>query len=297
MVTSKEAIEQKLVQAILEKELKGKDIALMLFDVDGVLTNERAMPNAKLLDTLADYLNFGQRIGLVTGRSIPWLERNILNYLDVRVYQKKKKNLVAVGEHGAAHLFYNPQGERVVGIESMFSIPKEIVKDAKNLAESEEFGELVFFDHEKETMISLEARHDNVIDQEKVKEALANISQILKSKITYSGENKYKIEASTYTVDIMDASLGKDLATKQAISWFLSLDKLAPQDGLVLAFGDNQRDADIGRQAHQMGYEVYCINVGEPFKMEEKKGLRFFQIPRLYSLGTQQVLSLIDLAN
>ncbi|MBI4157240.1 hypothetical protein HY502_00100 [Candidatus Woesebacteria bacterium] len=291
MLSSKEVMEWELTRTILRKELTGRQIALMLFDVDGVLTNERAVPNTRLLDTLADQLNHSQKMALVTGRSIAWLERNILNYLDLRVYKKSKKNLVAVGEHGAAHLFYNPQGEKVVGIESMFSIPKEIVKDAKNLAESEEFGEFVFFDHEKETMVSLEARHDNVIDQEKVKEALANISQILKSKITGGGENKYKIEASTYAVDIMDASLGKDLATKQAISWFLSLDKLAPQDGLVLAFGDNQRDVEIGRQARKMGYQVYYFNVGEPFKMKERESWRFFQLPRQYSQGTQQVLS------
>lgn len=291
MITSKEAIGEKLVQTILKKELEGKDIAFMLFDVDGVLTNERAVPNTRLLDTLADYLNSDQRIGFVTGRSIPWMERNILNYLDLRIYRKKKENLVVVGEHGSAHLFYNPQGERVVGIESMFSVPGKIAQEAQTLAKSEEFADFVFFDYEKETMVSIEARHEREIDLAKGKEALDAIAQKLEPLVDNRSERKYKVELSTYAVDILDASCGKHLATKQAISWLSALDKLSPADGLVLAFGDNQRDVEIGRQAREMGYQVFYFNVGEPFAAEEQGRFRFFQIPRGYSRGTYEILS------
>ena len=74
-----------------------------IFDVDGVLTNlvDREVVDESLINEIIKLLENKIPVGLITGRSIPWVRKNVLDILIEKIKHKMDlKRLMVIGEKG-----------------------------------------------------------------------------------------------------------------------------------------------------------------------------------------------------
>ena len=90
----------------LKKEKKPK--LMFVFDIDGVITNpDTKEPNKKIIERIGADLNQELPVALITGRSINWIENNIMPILKTTIENNQKLDLLFTsGEKGSVSVEY-----------------------------------------------------------------------------------------------------------------------------------------------------------------------------------------------
>lgn len=237
-----------------------KDNTLFLSDVDGVLTNRRAEPSGEAIRLLAEC---GRRhlVHLVTGRGAGWLTREILHALSGHFGHSESVWLEAWGPHCAEYggiLVHFDGAVWKKGLNGNFTaVPAAVREDIRRRAQDIPG---VFFDEDKQVMVSLEARHALAEKEpELVRQGLEKARALLEEY----GKDGCEVRNTTYATDLvvcgkdgrwMDKEYGADFILEHAgfIPDYVHVLGDAPSD---LGLADAVAKRDIPYTFHFVGEE------------------------------------------
>ena len=283
-----------------------KDIVeLAIFDIDGPVTHpeSRKIEQPEILDLMIDFLTERGYIAYNTGRACviafqrvisPLLSRALARCIDPGAISGR---ISVFAEKGGVTSFWDHEhGEWSHRINPMAEVPAELRGEVISLLRSEsEFQEYIFFDKDKETMISVEMRHETpgpapVPVTVNVFKPVANRFAAEVRRIARNhGYDDIEVDCTTIAVDIQRHGVGKDLGTRLAFSWLHELDKRAER---VHCFGDSKSDVAMAVEAQSImrrwfadaSERVVYVNVGDELRIDGEFDVRSF--PGRYGEGT-----------
>lgn len=260
-----------------------------LFDVDGVLTHpeQKTVTQSAIYDELLARLQLHQPVGLNTGRSSVFIEQ-VLMPLETRVRERGLlQYLVAIGEKGAIQLDYDKHGNRLSTIEPHLTAPPELQEDVRQLIQHKpRYGDVMFFDETKQTMISLELRVDKTVadfraPQEELVQELHGLLQ------RHGLEDEFCVDATRIATDIQHRSTGKAYGTAKFLQ-ALATRRINPVR--YVCFGDSASDYDMLAELQRRYQLVTLVFVGEPSYLSGKDTHHVNFTHQLFDKGTLEYL-------
>jgi hypothetical protein len=163
------------------------------------------------------------------------------------------------------------------------------------LGSDPEFQNYIFFDSDKETMVSVEMTHQTSeltpvpvtpsIFKPVAERFAAEVWQLARER----GYDDLEVDRSTIAVDIQCRGVGKDLGTRLAFGWLHDLGERVKR---VHCFGDSASDVAMAVEAYSMmsrwfadaGERVVYVHVGEFLPIEGD--FQVWSFPGRYGQGT-----------
>ncbi len=222
-----------------------------IFDLDGVVTHveEKTITNPHLVSILASILAKGELITINTGRSLPFIQREVLQYLPEPLLH----NVFAVGEKGNAWI----EDEKDY-YDMSDAIPKELAETVYVYREKEH--PLASFDRAKRTMVSVESKKGISLDafapeKEKIRE---KFTQLLEE---FHLTQDFVLDTSISAIDIQHKTAGKEKGMERIFTW-LAKRNVDPEE--FIAFGDSVADIGTGEALQKANKNFTFIFVGNP---------------------------------
>lgn len=267
-----------------KKEKKPK--LMFVFDIDGVITNpDTKEPNKKIIERIGADLNQELPVALITGRSINWIENNIMPILKTTIENNQKLDLLFTsGEKGSVSVEY-VNGEPVKKIDENIMMPVQLMSEVKKIIQP--YTDFIFYDETKETMISIEIKggeDDKKI--EKQKEVLFLIGIQLKKIIeNFDFKDLLKIDLTEIAVDLQFKSQSKKISTRHILDW-LKGKNINPFSYIVI--GDSPSDAEAAEEFFTQGCDITFGYVGK--KNIQKQPFKTKIASEYFDQGTLEIL-------
>ncbi|TWX38517.1 hypothetical protein ES689_07740 [Frigoribacterium sp. ACAM 257] len=247
----------------------------LLLDVDGPIASpvSRSIALPQITRDLVALAAAGIPVVFNTGRSDAFIRDEVVGPMisaglpaGARVHGicEKGASWFSIGpEHG-------PDGMSEVQVDSDLAMPADFAAEMDELVTAE-FADLVFFDHTKRAMVSIEqlttvesavylARQRDF--DEKAMEALvrrgAGVRRLDDERRDARGEVQWRVDPTIISTDIESVRLGKDLGAERA------LELLAEDGELPLAWrtvGDSRSDYAMADWLHANGHDVAHVDV------------------------------------
>lgn len=280
-------------------------VELAIFDIDGPVTQpeSRRIEQYEILDLMLDFILERGYVSYNTGRAsvvahnrviAPLLSRSIARGVNP---QDVSGRISIVAEKGGVTSFWDGErGQWNHRIDPEMQVPADLRDAVLDLLRSDpEFQEYIFYDNDKETMVSVEMRHETsarapvpvTVDVFRpIAERFATeVRQLAKGR----GYLNLEVDCTTIAVDIQSHDVGKDLGARLAFGW---LDELGKRVKHVHCFGDSKSDVAMAVEAHSImsrrfedaGERVMYVHVGDPLAIDGGFQIRIF--PRMYARGT-----------
>jgi hypothetical protein len=260
--------------------LRGLDPATlrMLVDVDGVLTDRDARPDAAAIALVVAAAERGATVTLVTGRSRTWLETMILPH----VHGTPRLRMAA--EYGAVHADGLGAPWRP---EVRFDVPTDMRQSLADLATAEGRGRYLEWDATKEHMATVEARHGDPADdghRDGTRQALGDYQHDAEQLALPRG---YRVTRATYAVDVTAHGLTKRVGAEWALEQLVSVGSSATG---VVVLGDSGGDVVMARAAVECGFRgVWFVWLGEA-EMPSVNGAVMIRPSSPFGDGTREAL-------
>lgn len=276
---------------IKSKELGTVVDDVYVFDVDGVLTD----PNEKLFDrevmeNIAQRLSQGKPVILNTGRSVSWVQSNIvarLHFAHNVVDKKAWQNLFIIGEKGGTWLGFNEDGMMppMPSRDESIAMPEEILKLVKEV--SKEYKNTMMYDTTKWTMASIE-QLNGFTEREHEELFVPAQKELAERLVEFIGEiglsDEFRVDSTQIAIDVENKLVGKDFAMQRAIAW-LRQRKIFPKK--YITFGDSASDFAMARQLHENGMNVEHVHVGNS-AVPEGLGFNVIETQSKFNKGTSE---------
>jgi hypothetical protein len=247
----------------------------LLLDVDGPIASpvSRSIALPQITRDLVALAAAGIPVVFNTGRSDAFIRDEVVGPMmaaglpaGARVHGicEKGASWFSIGpEHG-------PGGMSEVQVDSDLAMPADFAAEMDDLVTTE-FADLVFFDHTKRAMVSIEqlttvesatylARQREF--DEKAMEALVRrgfgVRRLDDERRDARGEVQWRVDPTIISTDIESVRLGKDLGAERA------LELLAEDGELPLAWrtvGDSRSDYAMADWLHANGHDVAHVDV------------------------------------
>lgn len=261
-----------------------------LFDVDGVITNPQAKKIIRLeiVDEIIKILQKGSAVGLITGRSVDWLQERVLNkFLEQCPSCNIFENLFISGEKGGVWGALGMNGKVKAEIDRSLELPKKAQDEIRSLVR-DKFSDIAFYDEPKKTMSSVELIDGLRI--EKFKEIQPNLDSLIRNILKqHNLEKDFRVDSVLISSDIQNKRAGKDLGTQRFINW-LRENNFTPAQ--FIAFGDNHSDLAMGEYLFNKGYKVTYVFVGKPDLItKDYYPFEVIYTLKLYDEGTLEYLA------
>ncbi len=258
-----------------------------LFDVDGVITDlkQKKVTEPQILEKLVERLEKGEPIALVTGRSIKWLEEELVSKIRELISSELLINFFISGEFGGVSVSFE-NGKEIKNVDEELSVPADVVREAENI--TREFSESMFFDSTKETIATIEIK-DGYQDMDKFKRDQKVIADKFRQLIKIAKiENKFEVTEDTIGANIKNKKANKENSALQVLEWLRSKN-LNPSE--FICFGDSPSDLEMGQKISKEGKKVRFVFVGDP-SLVKNKDLSFTVklTNSLYEKGTLEYL-------
>lgn len=284
------SFEEAMVEAGLMPETRKHVPEVLMFDVDGPLSDpqEKQIKYDELITILTDRLAAWEPVFLNTGRSTEWIMDRVTPRL--RNHAKDPsvlKNLVIIGEKGGTWVTFNEQGEEQHGKSAAISVPDEVNQATKRLVQ-EKYGDCMFFDATKQTMMSIEMQdgYDKNDFAERQKDLVNDLNVLLTEK---GLGGLYKVDPTTIATDVESPYVGKALGADRALQWLRDNNIRA---GRFVTFGDSTSDLEMADELQRKGIPVEFVYVGEAQKLADHQAAGKVKDPSIirnigdYSKGT-----------
>lgn len=231
-----------------------------LFDVDGVVTdpNEKRVTEPEILDEIVKRLEKGEPVMLISGRSMEWLDKQVVTLLEEKVADRQTlDNLFVSSEFGGMQLEYKG-GQRVMSPDPEMTLPKDIERQAKEKARKPNYAGAMFIDETKRTMVSVEMHKNFGVNRFKPfqKELAQEFQDLL--NINHL-DQEFEVHEDTIATNLKHKEANKKHATRQALNW---LGKKGVKPKAATAFGDNKTDLEMAEEANK-DIPTKLIFVGE----------------------------------
>jgi hydroxymethylpyrimidine pyrophosphatase-like HAD family hydrolase len=215
---------------------------MLVFDIDGVLTNPRTMVlNETSLNRIAQELHQGIPVALNTGRSTEWVFERLIPSLTEKISSSDMAHLLLVAEKGGVRVVFGSAEPEVV-IDESIALPQAFMQAAPALLddaadEATRLKEYMFWDAGKRTMASFEKHQEVAIEEfDRVRGKLyTGIEQLLEQH----NLQEFHIDESTISTDVEHQRAGKHKGAEQVLEW---LAKRGEQVEEFYSFGDSPSD-------------------------------------------------------
>jgi hydroxymethylpyrimidine pyrophosphatase-like HAD family hydrolase len=283
----------------------GEAIELALFDIDGPITDpeSRRVEQPEILDLTLSFLGKNNFAAYNTGRASAIAYRRVISPQVARAISLGvdpgfvSSHIAVFAEKGAVSSIWD--GERNQwnhNVDPATVVSPGLRDEVLNLLRNDlEFQAHIFYDHDKETMVSVEMRHETPeptpvpVTVDVFKPIAERFAAEVRQLADERGYDDLEVDCTTIAVDIQRRGVGKDLGTRLAFEWIGSLGKRVAR---VHCFGDSRSDLAMATEAHSMmsrwfadaDERVVYINVGERLVIDGSFRVRNF--PNMYGLGT-----------
>ena len=247
----------------------------LLLDVDGPIASpvSRSIALPQITRDLVALAAAGIPVVFNTGRSDAFIRDEVVGPM-IAAGLPAGARVHGICEKGASWFSIGPEhgpgGMSEVQVDSELAMPSDFAAEMDALVTAE-FADLVFFDHTKRAMVSIEqlttvesatylARQREF--DEKAMEALvrrgAGVRRLDDERRDARGEVQWRVDPTIISTDIESVRLGKDLGAERA------LELLAEDGELPLAWrtvGDSRSDYAMADWLHANGHDVAHVDV------------------------------------
>jgi hypothetical protein len=247
----------------------------LLLDVDGPIASpvSRSIALPQITRDLVALAAAGIPVVFNTGRSDAFIRDEVVGPM-IAAGLPAGARVHGICEKGASWFSIGPEhgpgGMSEVQVDSALAMPADFAAEMDELVTAE-FADLVFFDHTKRAMVSIEQL--TTVDSatylarqrefdEKAMEALvrrgAGVRRLDDERRDARGEVQWRVDPTIISTDIESVRLGKDLGAERA------LELLAEDGELPLAWrtvGDSRSDYAMADWLHENGHDVAHVDV------------------------------------
>jgi hypothetical protein len=175
-------------------------------------------------------------------------------------------------------------------------VPASLREEVADLLRGDaEFRTYIFCDRDKETMVSVEMRHETPgpspmpVTPAVFKPVAERFSAEVRRLAQERGYDDIEVDCTTIAVDIQRPDVGKDLGTRLAFDWVRALGRHVER---VHCFGDSRSDVAMATEAHSImsrwfadaGERVVYVNVGAALAIDGAFAVK--ALPDTYGRGT-----------
>lgn len=225
-----------------------------IFDVDGVITNLQAkkVVTTNIFPLLNQLLINNDAVIFNTGRDIPWVLERVIKPWKEQGLKDHTSHVFLVGEKGGVW----QELERNMMVDDRFRISTSFQNDLRKLI-ADEFSDTMFFDENKNTMISVEMKDGENIDiyHKRREELVLAIESLLKRYHI----NNLTIDKSNISTDIQHPEVGKGYGIKRILTW---LDEQKHKPDYFYCFGDSLSDLEMGEELYKQEKPFTYIYTG-----------------------------------
>lgn len=230
------------------------------FDVDGVVTDprEKAVIYESMLDEMISRLELGEPVCFNTGRSDSWVMERVVSTMLEKIQNKEiLRNLIIVGEKGGTWTTFSETGAPAHSAVETISVPDELKDKVRKLID-DKYGDAMFFDESKETMLSVEMvdGYDLAAFTERQKQFVRDIEALL---VETGTDSIYRIDPTTIATDVESPYVGKALGSDRFIEF---LNSRGIKVEAFETFGDSASDAAMADELARRGKQVEFVYVG-----------------------------------
>ncbi len=263
-----------------------------IFDIDGVLVSidTHRIENPQILQFLIQLLLKNEPVALNTGRPLSWVKNAIINNIEKEIKDKSLlKNLIAVCEKGGVVLTFDTNGVEKIFIDKSININDDI-KNAVRQMIATKFPNDVFYDEEKQTMVTVEKKEEITLKHFNEIHPLLDI-EIKKILEKLDKESKINFIPTTIDTDIENNFVGKDFGVSKILAWLKS--KGHSKDKFI-TFGDSLSDLAMAEHLSKEGYLVKFVFTGEKEIDINNYQFEIIITDQKYDKGTLEYLSKIN---
>lgn len=231
-----------------------------IFDVDGVITNlqTRKVEHPQIIQKIVEKLEAGEPVGIITGRSLPWLSERVLSLIEKQTkIPSVLNNLCVEAEFGAISVIYD-HGQKNEAIEANLSISLEVLSQLEKLVKKD-FSDVMFVDSDKRTHFTAEMKEgiEAGLFKQKQKELVKKLREILDR---LAQVNQIEIHEDAIATNVKHIRLNKHLAADKFLKW-LRTKGIEPE--IFYVFGDSTSDLQIGEELNKQKKNVRFIYTGK----------------------------------
>jgi len=284
-------------------------IELAIFDIDGPVTDpqSRKIEQFEILDLMLDFITERGYVAYNTGRASVVAYQRVISPLLARALARGINSELVThrtsifAEKGGVTSFWDDEIDQWNHrIDPAAKVPADLRNEVVDLLRSDhEFQTYIFHDIDKETMVSVEMRHETPgptpipvtvsVFKPVAERFAAEVRQLARDR----GYDDLEVDCTTIAVDIQRHGVGKDLGTRLAFDWLARLGKRVER---VHCFGDSKSDVAMAVEARAImsrwfadaGERVTYVHVGERLVIDGGFAVRSF--PGAYARGTVSYL-------
>jgi hydroxymethylpyrimidine pyrophosphatase-like HAD family hydrolase len=215
---------------------------MLVFDIDGVLTNPRTMVlNETALSRIARELHQGIPVALNTGRSTEWVFERLIPSLKEKISSDDMKHLLLVAEKGGVRVEFGDAEPEVVE-DASIALPDAFMQAAPALLDeaaddATNLKEYMFWDAGKRTMASFEKLTEVAIEEfDRVR---GRLYEGIEHLLEQHNLSEFHIDESTISTDVEHQRAGKHKGAEQVLEWLGKRDERVEQ---FYSFGDSPSD-------------------------------------------------------
>ncbi len=258
-------------------------IELAIFDIDGPVTDpqSRKIEQPEILDLTLDFLVEKGYVAYNTGRASSVAQRRVISPLLDRAQVRGMSGEIVshrisiIAEKGGVTSFWDDElgrwNHRISpAVMVPYGLRGEIIA---LLGDDHEFQKYIFHDADKETMVSVEMRHQTTgpAPEPVTVDVFARVAERFAARATQLANDRdydqLEVDRTTIAVDIQHRGVGKDLGTRLAFGW---LHELGEHVTRVHCFGDSESDVAMAVEARSVmsgwyddaGDRVVYVHVG-----------------------------------
>ena len=252
----------------------------LLLDVDGPIASpvSRTIAIQSISDDLVTLANAGVPIVFNTGRSDAFIRDQVVGQL-IDGGLKDGARVLGVCEKGAVVFPITTAGMGDLYVDPTVALPAGYATAIEQLVD-EKYADLMFFDHSKRAMVSVEQRTDVGSDEYRAAQEKFNEDAFAlfgehgiggvwgdREVKDASGLSPYRIDPTIISTDIESVRLGKDLGADRALTELRQSGEL-PQ--VWRTVGDSRTDYAMADYLHDAGFEVVHVDVRPKDGVPEK---------------------------
>jgi hydroxymethylpyrimidine pyrophosphatase-like HAD family hydrolase len=268
--------------------------AAYLFDIDGVITSPKTkrLEQPGILNELNRRLAQGHLVGFNTGRSLEFGKHMVVDHLQTMVSPDVMHGLVLVGEKGAAWTIYERDGKVSNERDPETSIPDDFYHRIEHIANSPVFSEVMFMDHSKHTMATVEMHSPedlNRLTSDDFKRRQKLFAQKVSNELQVWGlDEALRVDQTRIATDIENVHVGKALGAERYVRELAVLG-FSPQR--FICFGDSPSDYEMHEALTRYGRKSQFVYVGEPHDLRDKDLSKVIFTQNHLDIGTLEYLS------
>jgi hydroxymethylpyrimidine pyrophosphatase-like HAD family hydrolase len=288
-------------------------VELALFDVDGPITHpeSRKIEQPEILDLTLDFLTRNGYVAYNTGRARSIVYERVISPLLTQAIARGinpsvvSRRISVFAEKGAVVSVWDDKLEQWQHrIDPSTEVPTELRSSIASLLRNDhEFQTHIFYDSDKETMVSVEMRHETAeptpvpVTVHAFKPIAERFAAEARKLVSERGYEDLEVDCTTIAVDVQRRGVGKDLGARLSLGWLQGLGKHIRR---IHCFGDSRSDIAMAAEAYSAmsrwftdatGRVVY-VHVGEMLPIDGAFEIKTFF--NMYGLGTVAYLKTLS---